>query len=126
MVSINVSLDNSFETARVRFMKACDVLILKEKNMKVEDYLLLAGWIVGVAVLAVLVCLCLIVICILVIVVIRLSRQLTNIAAADTTDKSYTELKVNSTRNTLDCDQSNYSSCILFSYIGLSMEFGPT
>ena len=28
------------------------------------------------------------------------------------------------TRNTLDCDQSNYSLCIVFSYI--PMEFGPT
>lgn len=59
-----------------------------------KDCLLLAGWIVGVAVLAAIVCLCLIVICILVIVNIRLRRQMTYIAAGDTTDNSYIELKV--------------------------------
>ena len=35
---------------------------------------------------------------------------------------SFETVLYNSTRNTLDCDQSNYSSCIVFSHIPI--EFG--
>jgi len=43
-----------------------------------------------------------------------------------TVTKFWQRLMVNwiCTRNTLDCDQCNYSSCIVFSYVPI--EFGPT